>query len=175
MNSLHHRLGGRSRDHGSGSRCQRIRDVACCYNAWTFGGDRKTLRAFDFHSGATLEVQNDVGDIFTYASNAGKFVQNVVDLYGCDRAPCSETSERDAGRCPLSDQNHAQAVQQQQLPDAQDRCPALLPIVCGLINSAQFLWIICPSIPVLPHVRKAKRPRFQKMRMGPCETREPQP
>ena len=45
-------------------------DVASRDNARTFRRNRQTLWPFDFHAnGNTLEVQDDVGDVFAHTGN----------------------------------------------------------------------------------------------------------
>ena len=66
-------------------------DVASRDNARAFGLNSQTLSAFDFHADRNaFEVQDDVRDIFTNTGNAGKFMQNVVDLHAVIAAPCKD-------------------------------------------------------------------------------------
>ena len=62
-----------------------FRDIAGGHDRRTLGGNRQPLRAFDFHADRdALEVQHDVGDVFTHTGNGRKLVQHVVDLHAGD-------------------------------------------------------------------------------------------
>ena len=62
-------------------------NVTSCYDTRAFGLDCQTLGAFNIHTNRnTFEVQNDVSHIFTNTRNAGKFMQNVVNLHAGNRS-----------------------------------------------------------------------------------------
>ena len=62
-----------------------VRNVSSSYGTGTLGINRKTLGSFNFHTqGNAFEVQDDVGDVFTYTGNRTELVQNVVDLNAGD-------------------------------------------------------------------------------------------
>ena len=150
-------------------------DVACCYNAWTFCGDRKTLRSFNFHTqGNLLEVQNNVCDIFTYASNAREFVKNIVDLYRSDCCALKRAHQ-------YTTQGIAHCQTKTTFQRLSNNCCLARRIVTWLYF--QLLWLDQLSPILVDHTslhssfclmsQRQKRPRFQKCGLGPRTSRGP--
>ena len=74
-------------------------DVARGHDARPLGRDRQPLRTVDVHLDAdALQVQDDVGHVFTHASNRRELVQHVVDLDGGDGPPLQRRHQHAAQR-----------------------------------------------------------------------------
>ena len=153
-----------------------FRDVARGHNARTLGRNRQALGPFDFHAQTTrLEVQDDVGDIFAHTGNRRELVQHVVDLHGCDRGTLQRDIRTRRSALPMVRPKPRSSGSATTVPDAQDHCPAFTSSCCGLISSAQFLWIMRPSIPVYAPMSNGADSRGFKMRIrGRARTCQPQ-
>ncbi len=134
------------------------------------------LRAFDFHADRdALEVQDDVGDVFTHTCHARKLVQNVVDLHGCDRGAL-QRRHQDAAQCVAERQTKA-ALQR----FGDQRCLAVRVIArldVQLLRFDQLSPILVDHASLLnsssqAHVRKRGTPEVQKIAI-PGRS-EPQP
>jgi hypothetical protein len=112
-------------------------DIASLNFAWTGSRQLHPFRAFALHFQRDLfDVENDVGDIFTNASQRRKFVQHVFDLDRRDRneLPSVRPKPRSNGSATKV------ALRRASLPDFNSSA-------LGFFSSCQFFTLTVMDIP----------------------------
>ena len=129
----------------------------------------ESLGAFALHAdGELLDVQDDVGDVFTHTGQRRELVQHVLDLDRGDRRALERRQENAAKRVA---QRQAEATLQRF--GNERRLPlAIAALLFERVGLLQFLPVLCVDRHVVPLSYGPERGRFQPWREA-WPTRQP--